>query len=116
MDWDLVKPFSGVSLGKIGAHEAYTTGHERGVLGFQPGLVSAEYPMGETPQFTATFIKQFLDVRGDFPSEFRATGYVHSTDKNWWCRMVWFALEEFGDLLLQPGLYGAVMAVQYGIP
>ena len=33
MDWDLVKPYSGVSLGKIGVHEAYTVGHGRGVLG-----------------------------------------------------------------------------------
>ena len=49
MDWDLVKPFSGVSLGKIGAHEAYTTGHGRGVLGLQPGVVRAEYPTEESP-------------------------------------------------------------------
>jgi len=66
----------------------------------QPGLVRAEYLTGETPQLAATFIKQFLDVRGDFPSEFHATDWVHSTDKNWWCRMVGFALVEFGDLLL----------------
>ena len=30
--------------------------------------------------------------------------------------MVWFVLPEFDDLLLQVGLYGAVRAVQYGIP
>ena len=29
MDWYLVKPYSGVSLGKIGAHEAYTVRHGR---------------------------------------------------------------------------------------
>ena len=34
MDWDLVKPYSRVSLGKIGAHEVYTIGHGRCVLGF----------------------------------------------------------------------------------
>ena len=28
MDWELERPFSGVSLGKIGAHEAYTIRHE----------------------------------------------------------------------------------------
>jgi len=79
-------------------------------------LVRAEYPTGETPQLAATFIKQLLDVRGDFPSEFRTTGWVHSTDKNWWGRMVGFTLAEFEGLLLQAGLYGAVRAVQYGIP
>ena len=49
MDWDLVKPYSGVSLGKIGAHGAYTVGHRRCVLGLHPNLVRTEYPKGETP-------------------------------------------------------------------
>jgi len=49
MDWDLVKPYSGVSLGKLGIYEAYSIGHGRGVLGLQPGLVWTEYPTGETP-------------------------------------------------------------------
>ena len=86
------------------------------MLGLQPGLVRTEYPTGETPKLGATFIKQFLDVGGDFPPEFRATSWVHSTNKNWWCRMVGFVLAELGYLLLQVGLYGAVRAVQYGIP
>jgi len=57
MDWELVRPFSRVTLGKIGAHEAYTIGHGRDVLGLQPSLVRAEYPTGETPQLAAVFIK-----------------------------------------------------------
>ena len=66
MDWELVKPISRVSLGKIGAPEAFTIGHGRDVLGLHPGLVRAEYLIGETPQLATTFIRQFLDVRGDF--------------------------------------------------
>jgi len=112
----LVRPFSGLTLGKIGTREAFTVGYRRDVLGLQPGLVRAEYPTGENPQLAATFIRQFLDVRGDFPPEFCATGWVHSTDKTWWGRMVGFGLTEFEDLLLQAGLYRAVRAVQYGIP
>jgi len=115
MDWDLVKPYFGVSLGKIGVHEAYTIGHGRGVLGLQPGLVRTEYLIGETPQLGATFIKQFMEVGSDFPSKFHATGWVHSTDKNWWCRMVGFILAELGDILLQVGLYEAVRTIQYSI-
>ena len=99
MDWDLVKPYSGVTLGKI-VHEACTIEHGRGMLGLHPGLVRTEYQKGETPQLGATFIKQFLEVGGDFPSEFLATGWIHSTDKNWWCRMVGFVLTELGNLLL----------------
>ena len=44
MDWELVRPFSGVTLDKIGAHEAFTIGHRRDVLGLQSGLVRAECP------------------------------------------------------------------------
>ena len=54
MDWELVRLFSGVTLGKIGAREAYIIGHGRDVLELQPSLVRAEYPMGETPQLAAT--------------------------------------------------------------
>jgi len=75
MDWELVRPFFGVTLGKIGAREAFIVSHGRDVLGLQPGLVRAEYPMGENPQLAATFIRQFLNVRGDFPLKFHATGW-----------------------------------------
>jgi len=39
-------------------------------------------------------------VRGDFSLEFRAFGWIYSTNKTWWDRMVGFALAEFEDLLL----------------
>ena len=73
MDWELVRPIFRVTLGKKSVREAFAVGHGRDVLGLHPGLVRAEYPMGETPQLAATFIKQFLDVRGDFSPEFHAT-------------------------------------------
>ena len=81
MDWELVRPISGVTLGKIGAREAFTVGHRRDVLGLQPDLVKAEYPTWKAPQLAVTFIRQFLDVRGDFPPKFHAIGWIHSTDK-----------------------------------
>ena len=34
MDWELVRPISGVTLGKIGAREAFTIGHGRDVWGY----------------------------------------------------------------------------------
>ena len=92
MEWDLSKSTSGVSLGKLGVKEEYHAGHEKDIFSLYPGLVMAEYPTGETPQLATTFINQFLKVRGDFPPKFCAPGWVHSTDKNWWGRMVGFAL------------------------
>ena len=78
----MIKPISGVILGKISAQEAFTVGHGRDVLGLHPGLVKVEYPTGETPQLVVTFIRQFLDVRGDFPLEFHAFEWIHSMTKH----------------------------------
>ena len=56
MEWDLSKSISGVSLGKLGANEAYPAGHGRDVFELHPELVRAKYPTGKTPQLAATFI------------------------------------------------------------
>jgi len=116
MVWDLSKCISGMSHDKLGANEAYPAGHGKDVFGLYSRLVRAEYPTGETPPLATTFINQFLKVRGDFFTDFRPLGWVHSTDKSWWGRMVGFVLTELGDLLKQVGLYHAVRAVQYGLP
>jgi len=69
------------------------------VFGLHPGLVRAKYPIGKTPQLAATFINQFLKVRGYFPTDFRLLGWVHCSDKSWWGKMVGFVLTELEDLL-----------------
>ena len=93
----------------------WAAGHEKDIFGLFSGLVRAEYPKGETPQLAATFINQFLKVRGDFLADFHPLGWVHSIDKSWWGRMVGFVLAELGDLLKQVGLYHSVRAVRYGL-
>ena len=86
------------------------------MLGLHPGLVWTEYPKGETPPAWNHLHPIIPRDGSDFLSEFRATGWIHSTDKNWWRRMVGFVLAELGDLLLQARLYEIVRAVQYGLP
>jgi len=96
---------------------AYQIGQGRKTIGLQPGLVRAEYPTRETPQRVPTFINRFMTAKGDFPSsEFRVIGWIHSSEKQWWFRMVNFALVQLEDLLWQAGLYGAVRAILHGIP
>jgi len=116
MDWDLSRFVSGVSLGRPGAKEIHSAGHGKEVFGLFPGLVRSEYPRGETPQLGTTFINQFMKVRGHFPVDFRPLGWVHSSNRSWWGRMVGFVLVELGALLQQVGLYHSVRAVQYGLP
>jgi len=70
----------------------------------------AEYPMGETPQLAATFINQFLKVRGDFPTDFRPLGWVHSSDKARSGKMLGFVLMALEDLLKQARQYQAIRA------
>ena len=116
MEWDLTRSVSGVSLGILGAKGTHSGGHGKEVFGLFPGLVRPEYPRGETPRLGTTFINQFMKVRGDFPIDFRSLGWVHSSDRSWWGKMVGFVLVELGALLEQVGLYHAVRAVQYGLP
>jgi len=105
-----------VSLGKLGAKDAYPAGHGNDVFGLFSGLVRPEYPKGETPQLAATFINQFLKVRSDFLINFRPLGWVHSTDMLWWGRMVGFVLVKLGALLQHVGLHHVVKVVQYVLP
>jgi len=105
MEWELSKSISGMSLDKLGINEAYAADHGREVSGLHPGLVKAEYPTGETPQLTATYINQFLKVRDDFSADFRPLGWVHSSNKSWWGKMVGFVLTELKNLLKHAGLY-----------
>jgi len=81
-----------VSLGKLGAKDTYPAGHRKDVFSLFSDLVEPEYPKRETPLLSATFKNQFLKVRGDFPVDFRPLGWVHSTDKSRWGRMVEFVL------------------------
>ena len=77
-----------MSLGKLGTNEAYAASHGGDAFGLQPRLVKVEYPMGETPQLAATFINQFLKVRGDFPTDFRLLGWftlqISHGKVKWW--------------------------------
>jgi len=67
MDWELTNSLSGISLGKISANAAYRVNHGIEVIGLQPELVRSEFLTGETPQRAATFINQFVAVKGNFP-------------------------------------------------
>ena len=109
MEWDLIEDQSRVSLERISHYTIVPTGHDRNVIGLLPGLLKAEYLVGETPHQAAMFINQFMVVKGDFPKgEFQALGWVHSSDKYWWSRMVGFVLEDLKDELLQIILYTVV--------
>jgi len=83
-------------LGTKGIHSG---GHGKEIFGLFLRLVRSEYPRGETPQLGTTFINQFMKVRGDFPVDFHPLGWVHSSDRSWWGRMVGFVLVELGALL-----------------
>jgi len=57
-----------------------------------------------------------MAVKGNFPtSEFRVIGWIHTREKQWWSRMVSFALAQFENLLWHAGLYGDARVVMHGV-
>ena len=98
MEWDLIEEQFEVSLGQIFHHTIVPMDHDKNIVGLFSGSLDAEFPVGETLHQASMFINQFLDVKGDFPpSEFRALGWVHSSDKYWWFRIMGFVLEDLKD-------------------
>ena len=100
MEWDLTEEQSRVSLGQIFDHMTVPVDHDKKIIGLLPGSSETEYPASETPHQASTFMNQFMEVKGDLPlGEFRALGWVHSSDKYWWSRMVGFILGDLKDEL-----------------
>ena len=117
MEWELTKEQSRASLGRIFHHTATPVGHDRNVVGLLSGLLKEEYLIGETPHQSVMFINQFMAVKVNFlKGDFQALGWVHSSDKNWWSRMVGFVLKDLREELIKTNLYAAVRAIQCGIP
>ena len=99
MKWDLSRYVPEVTLGDLGSKKVYRhDSHDREVLGLFPGLLRTDQPVGETPKLGTTFLNAFMKVGGDFPVEFRSPGWIHSTERYWWGRMVSFVLADLGDL------------------
>jgi len=67
MEWELTTEQSGVSLRRICHHTVIPAGNGRNVVGLLLGSLKVEYQVGETPRQAATFINQFMAVKGDFP-------------------------------------------------
>lgn len=84
MDWGITKASHGVSIGKIISHGALPAGYNTDITGLLPGSVRHELPKGEIPKQANCFINRFMKVKGEFPtSEFKAIGWVHTTEKMW---------------------------------
>jgi len=112
MESELTKDQSGVSLERISHHTAIPARHGRNVVGLLPGSLKVNYPIGETPRQAPMFINQFMATKGDFSKgKFWALGWLHSSDKYWWSRMVGFILKDLRKELIQTSHYAAVRTV-----
>ena len=117
MERDLIEEQFEVSFGQILHHTTLPVHHDKNVVGLLSGSLGVEYLVGKTLHKASMFINQFMDVKGDSPKgEFRALGWVHSSGKYWWSKMVGFILKDLKDKLLQTGLYTIVRVAQSGIP
>ena len=62
----MVKAQSGVAIRGISNRAAFLIGHSREILELLLGSMKQEIPTGETFKKTATFISQFMEVKGEF--------------------------------------------------
>ena len=116
MDWPLVKDQDGVALGTLTFYGVRTVGYNRQVTALRPSLFAKEYPLGEAPSPAKTFVKRFLEKKGEFPAQgFRTPGWVHSPAAGWWAQMTKFVLKELETPLAQAGLLVPVRATEFGI-
>ncbi|XP_020271433.1 uncharacterized protein LOC109846596 [Asparagus officinalis] len=105
MDWPLVKDQDGVALRTLTFHGVRTVGYNRQVTALRSSLFAKEYPLGEVPSPAKTFVKRFLEKKGEFPAQgFRTPGWVHSPAAGWWAQMTKFVLKELETPLAQAGL------------
>ena len=117
MEWDISQYVPEITLGDFGFQKVNRyDSHDRSAVGLFPASRKSDVPVGEIPQLAATFLNSFMEAEGDYPTEFRAHGWIHSTGNIWWGRMVGFVLIELKELLERVGLYPAIRAVQWGIP
>ena len=94
MEWDLIEEQSEVCLGQIFYHTTVSVNHDKNIVELLLGSLEAEYPVSETSSQASMFINQFIDVEGDFcKAESRVLGWVYSSDKYWWSRMIGSSLK-----------------------
>jgi len=116
MNWDLTSAQSDVWIGGIFHCGSFLFSHNREVIRLLPGLKRRDYPMIGIPKQANTFIRKFMEAKGDFSmSEFWTLGWVHSMDKTRKVRMVGFVLKGLREPMVQSYMYQAIRAIQYGI-
>ena len=116
MNWPMTRSTDLVHIGILMPNGYSQSGHPLHVLGLHSGNVGKDVPVGKNPAMVQTFLNQFIKVDSNYPTtDFRTSGWVHSTKKQWWSNLTLYAMEYFGDDLRELGLYNVVRTTFYGI-
>lgn len=68
--------------------------------------------VGETAIRLETFINEFISKDGQYPSHnFRTSGWIRSSKKMWWGRLVGYMLDTHEQVPKEIGLYRTVRNV-----
>ena len=77
MEWDISQCVPEITLGDFGFQKVNRyDSHDRSAVGLFPVSRKSDVPVGEIPQLAATFLNSFMEVEGDYPTEFRAHGWI----------------------------------------
>lgn len=63
MEWSLTKDQDGVLVGNFGSQDPYEDGSSRYLTSLLPGRVTKDFPLGEPPKLTSTFLSDFLKFK-----------------------------------------------------
>lgn len=96
------KPQDRVLLGGFGVTSAFSTNTSKHVTGLLSGSLNKEYPVGETPNISSTFLNCFAAVHANFPcQDIRPLGWVHFSAKGWCSILTIFILKRFENQLMK---------------
>lgn len=114
MEWCFTKDRDGIPVGNFGCQDPYQNGLDRYLTNLLSERVAKDFPLSKSPKLASTFLNDFLKFKGHYPANnFRTPGWVYSTDRMRWSRMISFMLTNFKATLKDIGLYGAIRNVQY---
>lgn len=92
--------YYGISVGNFRSQGSYQDGPSMYLTGLFLGIVVKDFPLGESPKLTNTFLNDFLMFKGLYPVNiFCTSGWVYSMDRMWWSRVVIFVLANFKAIL-----------------
>lgn len=83
ISWPVIRSHHGVAMENFSKKGPFADGPAKHALALLPGRVGKDLPIGKHPKRIDTFINQFADTNGQFPThDFHTHVWVHSSPRS----------------------------------